>query len=83
MEPFLEGMQLPEVAKLVYRDDIRLKHDGRQRLAKEIDDKLQSLGVRSSAPQVKQPLLPARPDSGADPMSKMLVKYMMEAASLW
>lgn len=67
-------MALPdsELAKLLYRDNISLKHASRDRLNKELHDKMEA-----SAPVYQAPALQNAPDQrGA--LSKALVQYLMK-----
>lgn len=70
--PELMALPDPELAKLLYRDSISLKHASRDRLNKELHDKMEQ-----SAPVSQQPAL--RDDQeqrGA--LSKALVQYLLK-----
>lgn len=65
-----------DIPKLLYRDNVTLKHASRKRLA----DEIQSIAADPDAPAPRERKKP-RSFSGG-PMSKALVEYLMKAVVL-
>lgn len=78
----LEAMTLGELSRLVYRDNVQVKHSARKRLHEEVQSKTRKL--EHSLPQYglnKLSILGPRHDLKVDPMSKLLVQYLLEVWS--
>lgn len=76
-------MQLSDsdLAKIIYRDDISIKHGGRERLAQELEDKANLSSKRVDSEQTAICDTKARTsESGA--LSKALVQYLLKATVL-
>jgi hypothetical protein len=75
VKPYLERMTISDLARLVYRDHITVKHSAKKRLAQEVCDKTPAeqggpqLSILGSDPCCEQ----------VDALSKMLIQYLLEA----
>ena len=67
----LDGFSDSDVAKLVYRDNIKVKHGGRKRLAEEISSKPPVASLRANKDALED-------RDEAEPLSKALVAYLLE-----
>ena len=75
----MESLDVTELAKIVYRDHVRIKHGCRKRLAEEMEEKarheqsvIKDVQKKSDYPQedpVKDPI---------DMVSHMLAKYLLQ-----
>ena len=69
--PALNALSEAELAKLIYKDNIKLKHASRQRLALELEDAARDLPeMRGQKPSDKKP---------ASALTKSLISYLLEA----
>lgn len=74
---YLSTLQVTDLIKLVYRDHIQLKHGSRKRLAAEVSRNTKRLQDSQKNPNQREDEAVEDMESTVDPMSKMLVKYMM------
>ena len=85
VQPCLEAMTLGELSRLVYRDSVQVKHSGRKRLQEELQS--QTTKLEHSLPQYgldALSILGPGHDLKVDPMSKLLVQYLLEVGwCLW
>ena len=72
-------MKDPELARLLYRDHVILKHASRKRLADEVSSKMERAGQAVNQSRQLSILGSAERFQRVDPMSKMLIKYLLEA----
>ena len=81
MKPVLERMTLSELSRLVYRDHLDVKHSSRKRLSSEVTVKMNTIqrNIQACAPQDLSILGPEQERVKVDPLSKLLVKYLLEA----
>ena len=83
VRPVLENMTFGELARLIYRDHVTVKHSSRKRLAEEVDRKLSLVGDNPA--QQNKPLSILGSGAGlqqVDAMSKMLIQYLLEAVHI-
>ena len=75
----LESMSVGDLARLVYRDHITVKHASRKRLHEEVDEKMKDLDAfqQKLNPEYLSVLGPG--ERKVDPLSKLLVEYLLEA----
>ena len=81
----LSTLSSADVAKLVYRDHVKVKHADKTRLANEVKEKLKVFGQESG---MDQDAIDDDDDDeddvcdapGSDFLTKLLVKYLMEAS---
>ncbi len=79
VENCLESMSVGDLARLVYRDHITVKHASRKRLHEEVDEKMKHLDAcqQKLNPEYLSVLGPG--ERKVDPLSKLLVEYLLEA----
>lgn len=75
----LNGLADSDIAKLIYRDSIRLKHASRKRLADEISAKPSLPFARERNKTDAE----NRAVEDQHPLSKALVAYLLEACDSW
>lgn len=80
VEPLLERMKDPDVAKLVYKEHVFAKHSIRRRLMIEHEERTQAHGLELQQ-QPRRSILAGsgEDDSSNDAMTRLLVKYLVEA----
>lgn len=79
MQPteYLMGLPDAELAKLIYRDDITIKHASRQRLADELQDKADG---SAKNPEKMAVCDTNEKTQGAGALSKALVQYLLKVS---
>ena len=82
MQPteYLMGLPDAELAKLIYRDDITIKHASRQRLADELQDKADG---SAKNPEKMAVCDTNEKTQGAGALSKALVQYLLKAGGVY
>lgn len=76
----LESMTVGDLARLVYRDHITVKHASRTRLHQEVDEKMKDIDNACQQKLTPEDLSVLGPGQRkVDPLSKLLVEYLLEA----
>lgn len=75
---YIESLELGDVAKVLYRDHVRIKHVSRKRLASEMDEKTQHEHSVLKDAAIQSGVLPDAKEL-EDTVSKMLSKYLLQA----
>ncbi len=75
----LDNMTIGDLAKLIYRDDITIKHASRKRLQDEIDQKTHTMDAKLPKHGPEHLSILGTDNAKYDPLSKMLIQYMLEA----
>ena len=70
----LRRLKFPEVAALLYRDNIRQKHATRSRLAAELENK-----KATEALALKRFITEEKPPACVDPMVEMFIEHLLVA----
>ena len=79
VRPLLLAMKDCDMARLIYRDHVTVKHASRKRLSDEVTSKLERAGQAVDQRRQLSILGSAEKFQTVDPMSKMLIKYLLEA----
>ena len=76
VEKHLSQMGPSQIVKLVYRDSLELKHSSKKRLHREIQQQVQD---HPGAKRDRKSILDVGSTEIEDPMSKLLIKYLLQA----
>ena len=81
MSPYLEQLNARELASMLYRDNLRLKHAARQRLQDELDSAKLAEDMRRVQADRESGLL-EHTTAATDPLARALLSHLQEASQL-